>query len=95
MDPEFITQEELTRWAATWEWHARRADSAAREWAEIETDPTQSKSARMSAQRAARTVRSNAAEYRAEAAVMRDGEVPEPYWHIYTTDPDATTPTAP
>ncbi|MFF3196702.1 hypothetical protein [Streptomyces misionensis] len=99
MGPEYITPEELALWAATWERHAQRADSAAREWAEIEADPTQSSTARISAARAARTVRANAAEYRAEAAVMREGEVPEPYWHLYTTDPaadpDAPASTAP
>ncbi|MET8566162.1 hypothetical protein ABZV75_38475 [Streptomyces flaveolus] len=95
MGPEVITREELNRWAATWERYALRADSAAREWAEIAADPTQSRSARIGALRATRTVRANAAEYRAEAAVMRGGEVPESYWHLYTTDPDATRPTAP
>ncbi|MEU3902024.1 hypothetical protein [Streptomyces sp. NPDC045251] len=87
MEPEFITREELTGWADTWDRLAARAYAAARDGALVAADPARSEYTRACAARAAEIARGNAREYRAEALVMRDGEVPEPYWHVYTTEP--------
>ncbi|MGQ4517362.1 hypothetical protein [Streptomyces sp. DW26H14] len=88
MDPELITQAELVRWAEACERLAARAEAAARDGESVAADPARSAYTRACAARAAEIAREHASEYRVEASVMRGGEVPEPYWHLYTTDPD-------
>ncbi|WP_329224252.1 hypothetical protein OG352_39780 (plasmid) [Streptomyces sp. NBC_01485] len=98
MKPELITPAELTRWAEEWERCAARAEAGARDGERVANDPSSTDYTRSCARRAAEIARGHAAEYRAEALVMRDGEVPEPYWHLYVTaDPDTplTTDTIP
>ncbi|MCG0068458.1 hypothetical protein L0F81_35225 [Streptomyces tricolor] len=88
MKPELITRAELLRWAEECERLAIRSEEAARDGERVAADPSRSEYTRACAARAAEIAREHAAEYRAEAVVMRDGEVPEPYWHLYTTDPE-------
>lgn len=88
MEPELITRAELTEWADECDRSALRADAAARNGEEVAADPSRSEYTRACAKRAAEIAREHAAEYRAEAVIMRDGEVPESYWHLYTTEPE-------
>ncbi|WP_432041028.1 hypothetical protein [Streptomyces chartreusis] len=90
MEPELITRERLTEWADEWDRLAIRADAGARDGELVAADPSRSEYTRMCAARAAQIARGHAREYRAEALVMRDGEVPEPYWHVYTTEDPET-----
>uniref|UniRef100_A0AAU2AI50 Uncharacterized protein n=1 Tax=Streptomyces sp. NBC_00093 TaxID=2975649 RepID=A0AAU2AI50_9ACTN len=94
MTPELITPAELARWAEEWERNAARAEDGARDGERVANDPLRTDYTRSCARRAAEIARERATEYRAEALVMHDGEVPEPYWHLYVTaDPD--TPLTP
>lgn len=88
MEPELISRTELTEWADAWDRLAIRADAAARDGEAVAADSSRSEYTRACAARAAVIARENAHEYRAEALIMRDGEVPEPYWLQYTTDPE-------
>lgn len=94
LKPELITEAELIRWAAEWDRMTARAEAAARDGERVAGDSSRSEYTRACAARAAEIARQHAADYRSEVVIMRDGEVPEPYWHLYTTEPE-TPPETP
>lgn len=77
LDIETLTPADLTNMAADFEAAAVRADEGARDGVTAAADPNESPAARALARRCAAIARRHAADYRAEAAVLRSGHLPD------------------
>ncbi|MFI6006684.1 hypothetical protein ACIA98_41170 [Streptomyces sp. NPDC051366] len=77
LDIETLTPDDLAAIAADFEAAAVRADDAACNGFVAAADPNESPAARALARRCAAIARRHAADYRAEAAILRSGHLPD------------------
>lgn len=77
IDIETLTPADLAQMAAEFEAAAFQADEAARDGLAAAADPDESPAARALARRCVAIARRHAADYRAEAAILRSGQLPD------------------